>query len=75
MLLKQNIVSYYNSPRAWAINQQEKTRNGNLQYGLRRTRSVRYYYVSEFHRARRKEALRFSEPYCFVLRVEIMNFI
>ena len=26
-------------PRAWAINQQEKTRNGNLQYGLRKTRS------------------------------------
>ena len=32
-------------PRVWAINQQEKTRNGNLhvQYGLRKTRSVRYY--------------------------------
>ena len=55
-------------PRAWAINQQEKTRNGNLQYGLRKTRSVRYY-VSEFYRACRNEALRFSGPYSFVLRV------
>ena len=47
----------------------EKTRTGNLQYGPRKTRSVRYYYVSEFYRACGKEALRFSGPYSFVLRV------
>ena len=44
-------------------------RNGNLQDGLQKTRSIRYYYVSEFYRVRGKEALRFSGPYSFVLRV------
>ena len=38
-----------------------KTRNGNLQYRLRKTRSVRYYYVSElFLQGARKGSFKFQ---------------